>query len=410
MAAWRRTLAVNVAVQGFGALASFGVVAVLARVAGPQTQGEFAVFRSLIDFLVVLMTFGLPSGFVYVVGKDLVAPHVLARWSARAIPLFLIVSGAAVLGYLWTRPDAHDNDLGSTVLLLTLATTASAFYALMRAVVLTCTDGAAFAWLTALPPILLFVLAVGGASSGAWTLPAAFAVTWLAAATASFALWWTHRRRRPVVATVPGMSRVLRKQSVHSFVQGLCLSGAVFGTILAIQVLGGAVHDVGQFSVASLAVVGPNLFVAMIAPLLFNRWARSMTSTGRQRLVRQAVVAALALQLLVLPVLPFSVDVLTAVFSDDYRDGAVAMTPLLLALFPLVVTRVVAPALQATGDTSIVSVSWGIRLAAPWVLLPAATWVDDVVLWATLATACGEYAAMGAMLLMARRRSRLTPA
>ena len=104
MAAWRRTLAVNVAVQGFGALASFGVVAVLARVAGPQTQGEFAVFRSLIDFLVVLLTFGLPSGFVYVVGKDLVAPHVLARWSARAIPLFLVVvSGAAVLGYLWGR-------------------------------------------------------------------------------------------------------------------------------------------------------------------------------------------------------------------------------------------------------------------------------------------------------------------
>ena len=64
----------------------------------------------------------------------------------------------------------------------------------MRAVVLTCTDGAAFAWLTALPPILLFVLAVGGASSGAWTLPVAFAGTWLAAATASFALWWTHRR------------------------------------------------------------------------------------------------------------------------------------------------------------------------------------------------------------------------
>ena len=206
------------------------------------------------------------------------------------------------------------------------------------------------------------------------------------------------------------MSRVLRKQSVHSFVQGLCLSGAVFGTILAIQVLGGAVHDVGQFSVASLAVVGPNLFVAMIAPLLFNRWARSMTSTGRQRLVRQAVVAALALQVLVLPVLPFSVDVLTAVFGDDYREGAVAMTPLLLALFPLVVTRVVAPALQATGDTAIVSVSWAIRLAAPWVLLPAAAWVDDVVLWATLATACGEYAAMGAMLLLARRRSRLTPA
>ena len=163
-------------------------------------------------------------------------------------------------------------------------------------------------------------------------------------------------------------------------------------------------------SVASLAVVGPNLFVAVgAAPLLFNRWARSMTSTGRQRLVRQTIVVALTLQVLVLPVLPFSVDVLTAVFGDDYREGAVAVTPLLLALFPLVVTRVVAPALQAGGDTSVVSVAWAIRLAAPWVLLPAADWVDNVVLWATLATACGEYAAMGAMLLLARRRSRLAP-
>ena len=206
------------------------------------------------------------------------------------------------------------------------------------------------------------------------------------------------------------MGGVLRKQSMHSFLQGLSMSGAVFGMILAIQVLGGAVHDVGQFSVASLAVVGPNLLVAMIAPVLFNRWARSMTSSGRQRLIRQAVVVGLSLQLLVLPLLPFSVEVLTSVFGDDYWEGAVAMTPLLLALFPLVVTRVVAPALQATGDTSVVSVSWAIRLAAPWVLLPAAAWVDDVVLWATLATACGEYAAMGAMLLLARMRSRLKPA
>lgn len=405
---WRRTLALNVAVQGCGAVASFGVVAVLARVAGPQTQGEFAVFRSLIDFLVVLLTLGLPSGFVYVVGKGLVAPQALARWSARAVPVLAVASGAGVAVYLWSRSEEHAGDAVTTIVLLTVATTASAFYALMRAVVLTCTDGAAFAWLTAAPPLLLFALAVGAAASGAWTLPVAFAVTWVVAAGLAWQLWRSGRRGATDVPTSANVGGVLRTQSVHSFAQGLCQSGAVFGTILAIQVLGGSVHDVGQFSVASLAVVGPNLFVAMIAPLLFNRWARSMTMADRSRLIRRTVVVAAALQAVVLPALPFTVGVLTAVFGDDYRPGAAAMVPLLLALFPLVVTRVVAPALQATGHTGVVSVSWAIRLVVPWVLLPLAPRVDDVVLWATVVTACGEYLAMGVMLAMARRRSSVT--
>ena len=273
-----------------------------------------------------------------------------------------------------------------------MAIAASTFYGLMRAIVLTCTDGAAFAWLTALPPIVLFALAVGGASPGAWTLAVAFAGTWLAAA--------GFLRAVVVPPRAPARDghgarddRCSGSSPSTALVQGLCQSGAVFGTILAIQTLGGTVHDVGQFTVASLAIVGPNLFVAMIAPLLFNRWARTMTRTGRHRLIRQTSSSPSPSRCWRCPSCRSASTLLTAIFGDDYHDGAVAMTPLLLAVFPLIVTRVVAPALQATGDTSVVTVTWAVRLAAPWILLPRRL-VDDVVLWATLATACGEYAAM----------------
>jgi hypothetical protein len=58
----------------------------------------------------------------------------------------------------------------------------------------------------------------------------------------------------------------------------------------------------------------------------------------------------------------------------------------------------------------VASVSWGIRLAAPLVLAPLAVAIDEIVIWATVVTAIGEYVALAAMLLLARRRARLSPA
>lgn len=406
----RRNLVLNVVIQTLGAASSFVVVAGLARVAGPAVQGEYAVYKSLVDVQVALLTLGLPSGFVYVVNKGLVPGAVLARWTARGVPLFLLAGAVITLAYLVLRAGEPTRDLATTTGLLAVAVAATTFYALMRGIVLTQTDGAGFAWLSALPPMSLMVLAITGVGLGTWSLAVSFATSALLAAAAAVVL---QRRTRPphvVAETDPTAWTILRSQSFHSFLQGLFQSGAIFATIAVMQVLGARVVDVGHFNVASLAVVGPNLLVAMIAPVLYSRWTRTLTRATRAPLVGRSLRIAAGMQVLALGLVPVIAPTLTFLLGEDYRPAAVAMVPLLLAVLPLAATRIIAPALQATGDTAVASLSWGIRLATPLALAPLAVVIDDVVMWATTVTAIGEYAALAAMLLMARRRARLSPA
>lgn len=406
----RRNLILNVVIQTLGAASSFVVIAALARVAGPAVQGEFAVYKSLVDVQVALLTLGLPSGFVYVVNKGLIPPALLAKRSAQGIPVFLVLGGVITSIYLATRSEPTEHGLPVTATLLAVAVAATTFYALMRGIVLTRTDGAGFAWLSALPPISLTVLAITGVALDWWSLAVAFAASALVAAVAAVALHRSSRSPEPTTGLAESAWTSLRKQSFHSFLQGLFQSGAIFATIAMMQVLGARVADVGHFNVASLAVVGPNLLVAMIAPVLYSRWTKTLTRAGRGPLIGRSLRIAAGMQVLALLLLPVITPVLTFLLGDDYRPAAVAMMPLLLAVLPLAATRIIAPALQATGDTSVASVAWGIRLAAPLVLAPLAWLIDDVVLWATLITAIGEYAALVAMLLLARRRSLLSPA
>ena len=406
----RRNLVLNVVIQTLGAASSFVVVAALARVAGPAVQGEFAVYKSLVDVQVALLTLGLPSGFVYVVNLGLIPAATLVRWSARGIPVFLVLGAVITASYLATRSEPTEHGLVLTSGLLAVAVAATTFYALMRGIVLTQTDGAGFAWLSALPPISLMVLATCGVGFGWWSLAPAFAASALLAALAAVGLHRAKRVPEQVMEQAASAWSTLRKQSSHSFLQGVFQSGAIFATIAMMQVLGARVADVGHFNVASLAVVGPNLLVAMIAPVLYSRWTKTLTREGRGPLIGRSLRIAAVMQALALLLLPVITPTLTFLLGEDYRPAAVAMMPLLLAVLPLAATRIIAPALQATGDTAVASVAWGIRLAAPFVLVPLAWLIDDIVLWATVMTAIGEYAALAAMLLLARRRSRLSPA
>lgn len=405
----RRNLILNVVIQTMGAASSFVVIAVLARIAGPAVQGEYAVFKSLVDVQVALLTLGLPSGFVYVINKGLISASTLSRWSARGIPVFLVLGGLITAIYLSTRSELAEQGLLVTAGLLAVAVAATTFYALLRGIVLTQTDGAGFAWLSAFPPMSLMVLAIVGVGMGWWSLAVSFAVSGLLAALAAVLL---HRSSPLPVAgpVVRSAWAALRKQSFHSFLQGLFQSGAIFATIAVMQGLGARVIDIGHFNVASLAVVGPNLLVAMIAPVLYSRWTKTLTRAGRRPLIGRSLRIAFVMQVLALMLLPVITPLLSFLLGADYRPAAVAMMPLLLAVLPLAATRIIAPALQATGDTSVATVAWGIRLAAPFVLMPLAWMIDDIVLWATVITAIAEYAALVAMLRLAGRGSRLSPA
>lgn len=403
-----------VAVQSLGAAASFGIIALLARLAGPDVQGEFALYKSLIDVQVALLTLGLPNGFVYVAGKGLYSPRSLARLSGRYAPVAFLLSAVLSAAYLLSRGSPLPGSTGTNIALVVLAAGATTYWALLRGVVLTVSDGIAFAWVTALPPICLLVLALVGVETGAWRLPASFAISAVLAVATVLAVLRVVglpdgvRRSAPYAGSgsVPSSARrVLAEQSAHTLAQAVFLSGTMFTLLWLMQHLGAAVDDLGQFSVAALAVIGPNLLVGMVAPILYSRWSRSMGLAGRRRIVRRTLRVALGLQLVAVASVPAVVPGITLVLGPEYRPAAVAMCVVLLAVLPLAATRVIAPALQATGSAAVVTAAWGARLLAPVLLVPLHAVVDDVVLWAAAALVAGEHVALAVMLGLGARHT-----
>lgn len=417
---YRRELAPLVAIQSLGVLSSFGVVALLARLAGPEVQGEFALYKSLVDVQVAFLTLGLPSGFIYVINKGYYSARQMFVQASRYVPVVFVVSALVSAGYLLTRSTSLPGTAWVNVSLVAFAAGATTYWALVRGIVLTLSDGVAFAWVTAVSPLVLMVVTLLGVGTGAWGLPVSFATSALIAVLTVLGLVKAvglpsrPTGRRPDASAQDGDPggheelgpRVLARQSGHTMVQAVFLAGSIFTILWLMQHLGAGVHDLGQFSVASLAVVGPNLLVGMVAPILYSRWSRSMDRGHRRRVLRGSLKLSAGLQVLALLGLPGVVPVVMFLLGEEYRPAAVAMCVILLAVLPLAATRIISPALQATGSTAIVTASWGARLATPVALLPVFPLLDDVIMWAATVMCVGEYVALAVMLLLSRRDTR----
>jgi O-antigen/teichoic acid export membrane protein len=403
-ASHRRDLAPVVAVQSLGAAASFGVVALLARMASPEVQGEFAVYKSLVDVQVAILTLGLPSGFIYVINKGHYSTRSLLRLASGYVPVIFLMSALLTSAYLVNRGDALPGAPTPTIALIVVAAGATTYWALVRGIVLTLSDRMAFAWVTALWPIVLMTVTLVGVGSGAWSLPTSFAVSALVSVGTVLVVLRAVGvpPESPMTTDRRSALRILISQSGHTLVQAVFLSGTTFTVLWLMQHLGAEVNDLGQFSVAALAVVGPNLVVGMVAPILYSRWSRSMSLAQRRGIIRTALRLASLLQVGAIVALPLVIPGITFLLGSEYRPGAVAMCIVFLAVLPVATTRVISPALQATGSTAVVTAAWGARLLTPIALVPLHGVLDDVVLWAAAAMVAGEYAAMAVMLVLSR--------
>ena len=411
-ASHRRDLAPVVAVQSLGAAASFGVVALLARMASPEVQGEFAVYKSLVDVQVAILTLGLPSGFIYVINKGHYSTRSLLRLASGYVPVIFLMSALLTSAYLVNRGDALPGAPTPTIALIVVAAGATTYWALVRGIVLTLSDRMAFAWVTALWPIVLMTVTLVGVGSGAWSLPTSFAVSALVSVGTVLVVLRAVGvpPESPMTTDRRSALRILISQSGHTLVQAVFLSGTTFTVLWLMQHLGAEVNDLGQFSVAALAVVGPNLVVGMVAPILYSRWSRSMSLAQRRGIIRTALRLASLLQVGAIVALPLVIPGITFLLGSEYRPGAVAMCIVFLAVLPVATTRVISPALQATGSTAVVTAAWGARLLTPIALVPLHGVLDDVVLWAAAAMVAGEYVAMAVMLVLSRLHvSRAAP-
>lgn len=392
----RRLLALSVAVQSVGAIASLLVVVCLAVVAGPSVQGDFATLKAAHDLGVAVVTLGVPSGFIYVINKSMYTRQTLKRQALRYVPIAMLLAGIGMYAALKATGVGQGALVASAVLMAT-ASAAATYFLFERAILLTLSDGLVFAAFSSLPPVVLLCTVLSLHSVGPVGLPAAFAISWLL--NALLMEGWLQSRLRSheeeLVTPEPDRFRTLVAQSGHSLAQGVLMASVVFAPIAAIHWLTRGSSTVGIFSIVSMTITTPNLLLAMVAPILYNRWSKADTNVNVGSLMRSAFRGAMALQACGLALIPAVPWLVRAVLGPEYAPAADRISILICALAPLAFSRVVAPLLQATGGTGMVTAAWACRLAACALLLPLA--VNGALSPLNYGVGClllGEYAAL----------------
>lgn len=364
----RGPIVTSLVVQGLGSLSPILTILVLARLAGPQTQGEFSTFKTWADLVSSLFVFGFPQAFVYVLNKGMASRAHLLNLSLlygalSAVVVVPLAAYSVVSGYNHL-PDGRGLLLYSGMLALGMS--ALVVNRLVRSIYLTLDDGFMFSLVTSAPAFFLLLTIAAASLFTPFQYDLAFliagALTLLATAV------WIQR----IIAATTDYSfrlprlprRVLAVQSGQVFLQSVSFTLQPVVTIYLITAFGGRVTDVAFFTSATIVISAVNVFFGIISPVLFNRWSTDLDAAllaNIQKLSDWLAVGFLVIGVIALPLYGILVPL---VFGSDYLAAVPAFQLASLALAPVAFTRTVTSVIHAAGRPGVNTISCALRLAA----------------------------------------------
>ena len=407
----RRILTQTVGMQGLGVALMFGVTLLVSRLGGPESQGNFALVKSATDLQVAIFSFGLPPAIVFLLNRTGTGHRAAFRLSllyglvlVLVLPLLdfvLLLASGAVTGL--PQIAAHAIGIG-------LASAAMTALALLRGLLLVHDDGPAFSSLSILQWAVIALVAVLLLNRSAYVFELAYLIAGIASLCAVLMLLQRtgcYRIQESLTKNDSGSIvddginwPIIRSQSGNVLLQAVTLGLQPFLSNLLLSRSEHGSVDVGLFNVASMVVVIPNLLVALVAPVLYNRWSKTLEWAGLSKIVRNALWLGVAAQCLTLLAMPLVEPVILLVFGEPFAAAATATRVLLLATLPIIAGRIVSPALQGIGSTLWVSVSCIVRLVVAISLTLAGMGLDASPILALAAAWCaGEYAALAVLLM-----------
>ena len=403
----RRLITITLGIQSLGVVATFLLTFAVARFAGPEVQGVFATYKSLFDFEIALLVFGLPSGLVYYLNKQPEHKSYFFRWAfwfgLLLVPAILAINLAAVPS-LVLNTGVFDQPLLPAIA-LTAAVAMMICYSLYRAIYLTLDDGSRFSWLSVLPPVLALVFILFAVSTGLVSIPVAYAAVGVCSLTAAVTM--LKPRLAPSAGSVgtPIGWSIIRSQSAHVYAQSLLFGLQPVMTFYIMRKFGAGDAEIGQFNIAALTIAGPNLLVAMVAPVFFNRWSKSLAPRDLKDLVWRMALFSAGCQLASLLVIPAAPYIVPGVFGSGFTASIEPVVILLFAVFAVFLGRCLTPALQGLGRNDQVTVSCLARIIvlAMGVLVLIVSEQSDLIGWAAYSWLAGEYAALFILLGAAYR-------
>lgn len=371
------------------------------RVGGASAQGSLALVKSFNDLLVAIFALGLPSAIVITINRSGRAHSSIVRaiaiYSVILLPALPFVTCAAFVLFV----DGNQQNILGKSFLIGAGAAFFVSFALLRGVLLTFMDGPLFSFISILHWIFIFIATVLLINRTEMT----FEIAYFVAGLCSLVLLWLNLRR-PLLALPADIGhapidwKVLRAQSFHVAIQAVLYGLQPYlSTVLLARNDPGLV-SAGLFNVAALMITLPNLLVALVAPVLLNRWSKDLDWMGLRNVRRHALVVAVIAQAIGLSAWPLVPLGLQTVFGDDFVQGTTAVRILLFAPFAVIAGRVLSPALQGLGRNRDVTTSCLWRLVALCATVAAMALAGYPLLTAlSVGWVVGEYAALITLLV-----------
>lgn len=402
MGGMTRSLAHAVLIQGVGAVVAIFTVFGISRFLGADAQGAFAIYKNWLEVASMVLLVGIPQGVIYVVNKGHAAAWFLVRLSLKFALVSAPLSFAATL---WAMSVGYLPGETSVLAALGIALGCSGyvFHGLVRGIYLTIEDGARFSSLTVLPTLGLALIVAGQAALGIVDMALLFTINGLICGTIA---WFTIH---PVVDRstrhrTKGWLSLLLSQSAHSFLISIVLVLQPLAVFALIQLLGGEARDIGIFSLALIGLTAVNAMIAMIAPILYNRWSKASAapplSLLRGRLALSGAVSGLALG----AALAGAAPLIVSIAGPEFEPAREAIIILASACIPLVLSRLWLPALLAQGRPQLATISSLLRpLVAVGALAAMVEGGSHVVLAAAIGWSAAEWVSAVALYLLMLR-------
>ena len=407
----RKLIAQTFAIQGISVALMFVLTLLVSRLGGPEAQGSFALTKSTTDLLVGIFSLGLPSAIIFTLNKSRRGHAAIYRRSMQyglLLTLVLPVLTGIALMYSGTETNITAVVIRSTA--IGLAAALMTQFALLRAILLVYTDGPLFSTLAIVQWLVLAIIALPLLNSGMYV----FEIAYLGAGAVCLGVVVLYLRHLGLSVAAGVQSQppidwlILCKQSGHVFVQTALFALQPFLTNAVLAHHDPSLTTAGLFNIASMVITLPNLLIALVAPVLFNRWSRSLDWVGMAEVTRNAWWVGIAGQILALAALPFVEPVVVIIYGAPFGAATEATQIMLLATLAIITGRILTPALQGLGLTHVATLSCLCRMIVG-VLTAISALCDETtspLIAMAIAWCAGEYAALGILLLRIMRGSR----
>ncbi|MGL4335866.1 MAG: hypothetical protein ACRCST_03155 [Turicibacter sp.] len=344
-----------IAIQSLGTVASFATVWFITNKYGLSIQGNFAIIKSWIDLMVVIGSLGFAQSFSYAINKLNVDRVKLKTFSIIYVILFFPFI------FLLTKFFAPKEI--APIGLVAFSACLLIQHALFRGIYLTINDGLKFSIASILPAItLLFAIYITNFLIGEIDIYNAYLFSGTISVFIVFVFLKSFRFDF-FLNEIPWKIIIKNGNSVFLQSVSICLLPVVTFYILK---RGGATDDdIGVLSIANYFYMAFALPFNMIAPILFNKWAKSNNGEETKNEVRKILyicIFVFALSILSISLLPMVINLFFD--SAGNKEKIIECSSIMLfAAVPLFLSRVITAYLQALGRFSYVSLSYSIKTA-----------------------------------------------